>query len=78
MDWIINNKEWIFSGIGVVVIVGIIKYFWSARKINKTATPDNSINQSIGTGINATFGSVKVENNEQNVNPKPDNTKSKK
>lgn len=24
MEWIINNKEWLFSGIGVVVLTGII------------------------------------------------------
>lgn len=28
IDYIENNKEWIFSGIGVTVIVGIARQFW--------------------------------------------------
>ena len=27
MSWIIDNKEWLFSGIGVVVLVGVLNYF---------------------------------------------------
>lgn len=35
LKWIIKNKEWIFSGIGVAILVsliGLIKYFPSRRK----------------------------------------------
>ena len=24
IDWIVNNQEWIFSGIGVTVVLGVI------------------------------------------------------
>lgn len=27
MSWIIDNKEWMFSGIGVVILVGVLNYF---------------------------------------------------
>ena len=30
INWIIENKEWVFSGIGVTVLLGVITFF---RKI---------------------------------------------
>ncbi len=27
IEWITNNKEWIFSGIGITLIVGVIATF---------------------------------------------------
>ena len=43
MEWIWNNKEWVFSGIGVVVLTflfAIIRYFLQKNKSKKT---DNQI-----------------------------------
>lgn len=36
IDWIWNNKEWIFSGIGVAVILGVASF--SARFIRRRST----------------------------------------
>ncbi|MEO6521849.1 MAG: hypothetical protein ABIN91_09230 [Mucilaginibacter sp.] len=41
MDWIIKNKEWLFSGIGVFVIVTV--YAFLKRK-NKKTLPQSSSN----------------------------------
>jgi hypothetical protein len=41
LDWIITNKEWIFSGVGVFVLTFI---FALIRKKNKS----NTINQKAG------------------------------
>ncbi len=32
LDWIIKNKEWLFSGIGVVILTGIIGWIFRKRK----------------------------------------------
>ena len=32
MNWIIKNCEWIFSGIGVSILLGIIKLFFEKKK----------------------------------------------
>ncbi|WP_207653887.1 hypothetical protein [Clostridium sp. BSD9I1] len=37
IDWVLENKEWIFSGIGVLIISGVIsicKYLTNKNKIN--------------------------------------------
>ena len=26
IEWVINNKEWVFSGFGVILIIGLIKF----------------------------------------------------
>lgn len=38
LDWIINNKEWVFSGIGIFfigIIISLIKYFSQRKKKNE-------------------------------------------
>lgn len=35
LDWIMNNKEWVFSGIGISLIgaiISLIKYFLRKKK----------------------------------------------
>jgi len=56
MDWLKNNIEWIFSGIGIFAIGGIINYFRNKRTPpttnpnqsivinNQTTTPDSNAN----------------------------------
>ena len=44
MVWIIENKEWIFSGVGVAIILFII---------NKLITKNSSINQKQSSGFNS-------------------------
>ncbi len=48
MKYINENKEWIFSGVGVLILTivwGIIKYIFSKKKTNRTInmTGDNPI-----------------------------------
>lgn len=46
MNWIINNAEWIFSGIGVSILGIILGFFIKKNKENK--------NQNITSGKNCT------------------------
>lgn len=53
MNWIIENKEWVFSGIGVFVISTIIGVFFcrkSSKQIQKSG--DNSKNYQASGDIN--------------------------
>lgn len=39
VEWIIENKEWVFSGIGIfifTIIIGLIKRMLSKKKSNRT------------------------------------------
>lgn len=39
VEWIIENKEWVFSGIGIfifTIIIGLIKWLFSKKKSNRT------------------------------------------
>lgn len=48
MNWILENKSWIFSGIGVTVIMGIvwlIKFLFKKKK-SKTAEDNRTIHLS--------------------------------
>lgn len=38
MDYIFENKEWIFSGIGVFVLTIIISYFFKKRERSSNIT----------------------------------------
>lgn len=40
LKWILNNKDWIFSGIGVSVIAGLMA--WVARRKNKPTQKQSS------------------------------------
>jgi len=49
MEWIMNNKEWIFSGIGVAIISLIIGLFLKKKSTKmKQKSGDSSINIQIG------------------------------
>lgn len=56
MDWIINNKEWIFSGVGIFIITFILKTFIKRKRINIDKqiqkSGDNSINYQSKGDIN--------------------------
>lgn len=66
LDWIINNKEWLFSGIGVVVLGGIAALI---RRRKSTSTPlqkqksgHHSSSVQIGGDINITTTAVSGKN----------------
>ena len=56
MEWILENKEWIFSGIGVFIIGLIITLFTRKRKSKsikmKQKSGSNSTNTQIGGDYN--------------------------
>lgn len=38
LEYLVKNKEWIFSGVGVFLlaaVIGIIKFFWNRKKIKE-------------------------------------------
>ncbi|MCM3363000.1 hypothetical protein [Niallia sp. MER TA 168] len=62
MDWIIENKEWLFSGIGLTTISFIVGLFLK-KKNRKTKdnqqvinSGNNSTNIQSGRDVHVTFG----------------------
>lgn len=65
LEWIIENKEWLFSGLGLS-IVGIIGYFLKRNKENnknsQTITSgDDSTNIQGGKNVKVEIGSKNVK-----------------
>ncbi|OOE86794.1 hypothetical protein [Salinivibrio sharmensis] len=53
MSWLLENKEWVFSGIGVSVLIFLLSLFRknpSSTQIQKSG--DNSTNYQSGGDIN--------------------------
>lgn len=49
MEWIIENKEWLFSGIAIAIPLAIISWFISSRRNKQVQkSGDNSTNIQIG------------------------------
>ena len=48
LDWLLRNKEWVFSGAGVAAIVGIIGWIRSKRH------DGSALHQSQRSGSNST------------------------
>lgn len=38
-NWISENKAWLFEGLGVVIILGVIRYFWKKNGIAQSNPP---------------------------------------
>ena len=51
MEWILDNKEWIFSGIGVFILSLIIGVVARRKSIQKQNSGDNSTNLQSGGNI---------------------------
>lgn len=64
MSWIIDNKEWMFSGIGVVVLGGVLNYF--RRK------PVEAV---VETNIPKNLNSVEINIGERNLNSTEESVK---
>ena len=54
MGWIINNKEWLFSGIAIAVPLGIIGWFISTKK-NKQNIKSGKDSKNFQAGGNITY-----------------------
>ena len=53
MQWILDNKEWLFSGLGIVVITIAISLFSKKDKSKQTQkSGKNSTNYQAGGDIN--------------------------
>lgn len=53
--WVIKNKEWLFSGIGVVVIGWVVQLFFKKSNASSTQTirsGDGSFNVQGGRDVN--------------------------
>lgn len=70
LTWLINNKEWVFSGIGVLILSTIIGFFVKQKTstIQKQKSGDNGINiQSTGSvTISSSFNDDKEDKDVQN------------
>lgn len=54
-DWVIKNKEWLFSGIGVVVITWVVQLIFKKTNASSTQTirsGDDSTNVQGGRDVN--------------------------
>ncbi|PWX59631.1 hypothetical protein CYK85_13865 [Clostridium perfringens] len=60
MEWIIENKEWLFSGIGVTILVAIAGLFVRNKRDGKNVqtikSGDNSTNIQSGEKVNINIG----------------------
>ncbi|AOY53363.1 hypothetical protein [Clostridium perfringens] len=60
MEWIIENKEWLFSGIGVTILVAIAGLFIRNKRDGKNVqtikSGDNSTNIQGGEKVNINIG----------------------
>jgi len=64
MNWIIENKEWVFSGIGVLIVSVIIGFFVQNRfgkKIAQNSREANPVAHSVVTSENQS-GGITAEN----------------
>jgi hypothetical protein len=59
-NWISNNKSWLFEGVGVALLIGLVNFFWKKKKINdsNSTNSNNSIkggDNNIQAGRDVTF-----------------------
>ncbi|KON69631.1 hypothetical protein AKG34_13320 [Peribacillus butanolivorans] len=65
MEWLIQNREWVFSGIGIVVISAVARLFFknkSSEKISQTIqSGDGSTNIQGVNNVSVSNGEKKDE-----------------
>ena len=59
MNWIIENKEWVFSGIGVLAITLVMRLFLFRSKKPKMSQKSGSHSVNIQAGKNVEVRDVK-------------------
>ena len=67
MDWIIANKDWLFSGVGISVI-GFVIFF-----VKKLYSPQQSAPEPSNSNINNI--DIKIDNNNSSLEKNSKNTK---
>lgn len=55
MNWIINNKEWLFSGLGVVIISLLLSYFFKYKGKLKASNNQNIVGDNNSQTINIDY-----------------------
>lgn len=76
MNWVVENKEWLFSGIGIFVIGLIINHFSKSKTNEKTElidiktniSPVNNNNNNNNNTNNINLNIASIENNIDKVN----------
>ena len=71
MQWLIESKEWLFSGIGVLLI-SIIFTFLKRKKDHITQSikdSDRNVNIQAGDNTNITLGTSDKEEPKKDLNP---------
>jgi hypothetical protein len=64
IKWVVDNKEWLFSGVGIVVVLWIGRAIFKVRQAKssqKIRSGNNSINMQAGRDIKIK-GGLKQEN----------------
>lgn len=65
IDWISNNKDWVFSGIGVTIVVSIIGFVFKFFK-NKSNGKSVQQNASFNFGSHITQVNGNINSNVKN------------
>ena len=60
INWLVDNCEWVFSGIGVTILLGIITFIRKKVIRNRQDTAQTIINQENGGNHNTQIG---IQNN---------------
>ena len=58
IKWIVNNKEWLFSGMGFAILVGIVKFLFFRDKPTQVQKSGND-SISIQAGGDVHIGNTK-------------------
>jgi len=66
MDWIINNKEWLFSGIGVTILTYLTSLFVKSRKKEVASIEFESSNTNNNSNTNSNIVNINVDNSSKN------------
>ncbi len=63
LDWLIQNKEWVFGGVGVAIITGVVGFLKrSSTGVNQSQhSGSNSTNVQSGRDVNLNKGSSKPD-----------------
>lgn len=60
MEWILENMEWIFSGVGIAVLGYLYKkFFYRKESSQQIDAGDNSTNIQGGKNVNVNIGEKK-------------------
>lgn len=68
IDWFSNNKEWVFSGVGITVLSLISHFFYKQKPPSsqqQIKSGNNSVNIQIGRDINIDAKSEKMSNEDE-------------